>query len=77
MVMSAYLPGVVYSVVGRDVDHRAVLEGFSSASELMAMTADGDWGLDVVYEAPDGLRPDMLLPESLSDIENAEGRGCE
>ncbi|ELZ21049.1 hypothetical protein C475_18863 [Halosimplex carlsbadense 2-9-1] len=40
----------------------------------MAMTADGDWGLDVVYEAPDGLRPDMLLPESLPDIENAEGR---
>lgn len=40
----------------------------------MAMTTDGDWGLDVVYEAPDGLRPDMLLPESLPDIENAERR---
>jgi hypothetical protein len=46
---------IVYSVVGCNVDHRAVIEGFSSASELMAMTTDSDWGLDVVYEAPDGL----------------------
>lgn len=40
----------VYSVVGRNVDHRAVFEGFSSVSELMAMTADGDWRLDIDRE---------------------------